>query len=271
MNVVKKPSSSAVLGVFCTLLLLTGCAMGPAGGFASTPPAVGESSYIPEIPTPMITPNTTPTAPSSQKHSATANESTSAAVDVDISGWKKFNTFGIQFSYPAGWLISPADCPTCKPDENSEHNPFQFWNMISDHGIISLEFAANTAMDTDGDSNTYKRTELERTVVPGPLAKPTLLVAEHQVITPADKGKSISKLQVFLIDAEAYAQRTENPELDYFIPVKEQWAMLHSRDDFVFDFGIDEKNVSLEQARELLATPEYATMRAIMLSTKIYK
>lgn len=158
------------------------------------------------------------------------------------------------------------DCKGCDPE--THENPFEPWEVISENGIDTLSFAANTAMDTDGDVNTYKRTELERTPVPGSLSKDTLLVAEHQVRTSAEDGATESKLEVFLIDAEVYAQRTENPELDYFFPKAEHWAMLHSQDDFIESFGVDEDRVSLEQAKKILATPEYARLRAILLSTK---
>lgn len=175
----------------------------------------------------------------------------------------------MQFSYPTGWKVEADDCAGCKPETHD--NPYEPWEVENDQGQEILNFFANTAMDTDGNVNTYKRTELERTPAPGPFTKETLLVAEHQVLTSAEDGKTKSKLQVFLIDADVYAKRTKNPELEYFFAKADQWSIFWSNDDFIESLGMDDDHVSLEQAKKILETPEYATLREILLSTKAYK
>lgn len=258
------------LGAFATVALLTGCAAGPGTG----PPSGPETSSQPSAAVPVTTApasnteSSTPAPTPTQGPASSTGSTGDGSRSVDTSKWKAFNTSGVQFRYPPGWVVKEDECDDCGPGGDPAKNPYARWELISDHGITTLDFAADTAVDTDGDTNTYKRTELERTQVPGPLKEPALLVAEHQQLTSGDDGARKSKLVVFVIDAAEYAQRSEKPELAFFHPASEQWSMMQSTDDFVFDFGIDEDAVSLKQARELLATDEYALMRAIMLSVK---
>lgn len=265
----RKQGLSFCLASLAAFALLTGCTTTPPGGAASTPPASEAPPSNTPAPTQTSNPSATPSSTETPQSSVNPIDSTSAPKPIDTSSWKTFKTFGVQFSYPSNWKIEGDDCSACKPETHD--NPYEHWNVVSDKKAEALVFASNSAMDTDGDANQYKRTELERIQVPGPLAKSTLLIAEHQVRTNELDGKIVSKLQIFLIDAGTYAKRTKFPELDYFFPTPKQFSIFWSTDDFVEGLGFDDDSLTLEQAKEILATPEYATMRAIMLSTKTYK
>lgn len=265
----RKQGLSLGLTSIAAFVLLTGCTTTPPGGEASTPPASEAPPSSSPIPTQTSNPSATPTSSLSPQPSATPVETTATPESIDTSSWKTFKSFGVQFNYPAGWKVEADDCSGCKPETHD--NPYETWEVKNDQGQEVLNFFANSAMDTDGNVSTYKRTELERTPVLNTLAKKTHLVAEHQVLTSAKSGKTKSKLQVFLIDADVYAKRTENPELEYFFAKADQWSIFWSTDDFIEGLGMDDDHVSLEQAKKILEMPEYATLRAILLSTKAHK
>lgn len=250
--------------VLASIALLAGCTQTPATNPGASTPTPSDQ------PSPVSTPpSTSPTAPTeapSTEASATAT-ATATSKPIDTSKWKTFTTSGVHFKYPPGWVIKAEECADCGPVGDPLKDPFTTWTLTSDHGISTLAFAATSATDTDGNMYTYRRTELDKTRVPGPLAKPAFLVAEHFVMTPDDpKEKTKEKLGVFITDAAEYKKRSSGPEIDFFHPIADTWAMMYMRDDFVFDFGVDEDHVSLQQAKELVATDEYAIMRAIMLS-----
>lgn len=259
ISTTRKQGLSLGLTSLAALALLTGCTATPPDGAASTTPAPTQSSNASPTPSSSVSP----------QPSADPVETSAAPESIDTSSWKNFKIFGVQFSYPAGWKVEADDCKGCKPETHD--NPYEQWEVKNDQGEDVLNFFANTATDTDGNVQTYERTELERTPVPGPVAKETLFVAEHQVLTSAEDGKKKSKLQIFLIDSDVYAERTNNPELEYFFAQAKQWSIFLSTDDFIESLGMDDDQVSLEQAKEILDMPEYATLRAILLSTKASK
>lgn len=87
------------------------------------------------------------------------------------------------------------------------------------------------------------------------------------VSTESD-GDTEEKFLVMLINDEMIAERGQQPALSYFSPKKDLYSVMESTGDLPELLGIDEDHVTVDQARQIVQSPEYQTVRQIMLSLR---
>jgi hypothetical protein len=244
------------------LILLSGCAN-------PSPSAPNDSSTVDSTPFgPPQEPSDRPVAGDNGKSPATA--SPKPAAEIDTTGWKTFATQGLSFSYPPDWNVEEDDCSDCNAMAKPLADPFTKWDIENADGNEIAEFRADSAMDTDGDMSTYKRTVLESTPVKADFLAPAAAVFEHFVLhTPGKEPEQ--KVLLMLNDAAATKARDENPALSFFLSKKDLGSQMTSSDDLAEELGFDDDHVSLADARKIMESRDYRLLRAVMLSMRVDK
>ncbi|MFJ2621276.1 hypothetical protein [Glutamicibacter sp. NPDC087344] len=257
-------SAARILAFVPLVALLAACSSGspdsPASDSPSTPAAPTTTVSAPNV-------SETPSASATRQSPSASASETETSTEVDTSTWKTFTAHGISFKYPSDWSIRMDDSddnPAPDPD-----NPYQEWDIITDKGHSIATFEANSAKDTDGDLATYQRTTLETENVPASLHTPAVFVAEHFVQSEAGDDSNDEKFVIFLSTTDRAEDRTSDPELSYFMPLADAYSVFESDDDLPEALGIEDDQVSLEDARQIMKSQEYQNLKAMMLSVSV--
>lgn len=248
-------------GAAAAMFLLAACNTTPADPGPSPTSAPATASPTTSAPPSSASPSSEPT------QTQTQTSPTPQPSETQTSQWQEFSTQGLSFKHPKDWTVVPDDCEHCDPNEDPMDNPFTEWKVKNEKGRTLIEFKANSAEDTDGDMDTYQRTKIEQEALPAKLSKPASLYAEHYVSTESD-GDTEEKFLVMLINDEMIAERGQQPALSYFSPKKDLYSVMESTGDLPELLGFDEDHVTVDQARQIVQSPEYQTVRQIMLSLR---
>lgn len=265
-------ASASLLG----MLLLAGCSgagtEGPLDTGTVGPPLDPNAQSPSTAPAGSASASTSESAPpaSSETASEKSSASTTAADEIDTSGWKTFSTQGISFKHPVDWAIEADECGDCNSSADPHDDRYTKWDIKDSSGTEIAEFRADSAIDTDGDTGVYDRTVLESTPSKAQLFAPAEVVFEHMVVDDADDDdEQEQRVLLMLNDTAATKKRDEKPALSYFSSAKDLSSQMISTDDFVDDLGFDEDHVSKEDVAKIMASEDYRQLRAMMLSVRI--
>lgn len=184
--------------------------------------------------------------------------------------WVDFEAFGIGFSHPEQWKVLPGECVGCVGKETSKENKFGQWNVVGADGTVLAHFAPYSANDTDGNTNTYKRTYLGSQPLTAMLDAPASFVFEHAHVTPgpnADGTEPASTARLMVIDDALVDAKDTAALAPHFNALEESGTEFFTADGFAA--GADPKAPTLEQAKAFMADPDYALMKQTMLGVHL--